>query len=260
MVKISNDLRNKCMRQAEDLFDYYFQSDFEENLPQKRNSKEFSEVHRVPYNSQLQRDAGKTLKSGNMSEIAGLTPILSRSSGAYDENYLVGNLLKSDDFDHHSDVGEQRHFKRCSMPYEVVEYQSSTPTQVGPTQEQIKEVAIKLACVGDEIQEEYVKKNKFYLGVERSLVNYITSSPELDYELFAVYLNDLIGENRDADDFIVLLNISKRVITETKSFGTNVFNYFRRFVGSAFADNIAQNNNVVDFVSRVEFVSRGLNN
>ncbi|XP_047141205.1 uncharacterized protein LOC105849093 isoform X1 [Hydra vulgaris] len=255
MVKISNDLRNICMRQAEDLFDYYFEPEFEENLPQKRNSKEFSEVHYVPRNSQLQRDAGRTLKSGNMSEIAGMTPILSRSSGAYDENYLVGSLIKSDDFDHRSDVGDQRLLKPCLMPYEIVEYQPSVPTQEGPTQEQIKEVATKLACVGDEIQEEYVKKNKqFYLGVERSLVNYITSRPELDYELFAVYLNDLIGENRDADDFIVLLNISKRVIIKTKSLGTNVFNYFRRFVGSAFADSIAQNNNVV------EFVSRGLNN
>ena len=39
MVKISNDLRNICSKQTEDLFDYFLQiNEYEEAFPQKRKS------------------------------------------------------------------------------------------------------------------------------------------------------------------------------------------------------------------------------
>ena len=82
--------------------------------------------------------------------------------------------------------------------------------------------------------------------MERSLIDFLsTHRTDLEYEMFAVHFNCLIGEDRNVDNFILLLHLSKRVICETKGFCTSAVNYFRQFVGTAFADEVAQYRNVV---------------
>ena len=82
--------------------------------------------------------------------------------------------------------------------------------------------------------------------MERSLIDLLnTRGTDLDYEMFAVYFNSLIGQDRNVDNFILLLHLSKRVIVATQSFGASAVNYFRQFVGTAFADEVAQHSNVV---------------
>ena len=69
----------------------------------------------------------------------------------------------------------------------------------------------------------------------------------LSYEQFAVHVNTLVGDDRDWTNFMFMMHLSRRVLVETSSIMKPVSNYFRRYLGAAFAEQIAEKNNVVRF-------------
>ncbi|XP_057313509.1 uncharacterized protein LOC130654878 isoform X2 [Hydractinia symbiolongicarpus] len=118
---------------------------------------------------------------------------------------------------------------------------------VGPTEAQLREAAQTIANVGDQIEREYGGRMQI---VEEDLKTFLRTNGNLSYEVFAAHVNDLIGEDRNWTNFMFIMHLSKRVITTTKSVSVNTFAYFRQFVGSAFAEQVAQQEDVVNFVKK----------
>ena len=66
--------------------------------------------------------------------------------------------------------------------------------------------------------------------------------------MFAAHINDLVEHDRNWQNFMFVMYLGKRVVKTTQSIGGTTADYFRRFVGDAFAEQIATHDNVVSFV------------
>ena len=118
------------------------------------------------------------MQSGKLScaESTGFTPYLSRSSGPCDGNFLSKTVPsnRSDDFGtpRKSNLLENDSsivLTAQSQLTEDLELQAAYQRVEGPTEEQIKEVALEVARIGDKIQAEYEKKYNVGFNIDADL-------------------------------------------------------------------------------------------
>ena len=82
--------------------------------------------------------------------------------------------------------------------------------------------------------------------IEGDLIKYVARhGRDLAYEVFAVHVNELIGQDRNWTNFMFVMHLSRRVVISTQTIGSYVAGYFRQFIPAAFAEQIAERNNVV---------------
>ena len=70
----------------------------------------------------------------------------------------------------------------------------------------------------------------------------------LAYDSFAAGVNDVIGEDRNVQNFKLVLYLSRRVIINTRTIGSQVKDYFRVFIPTEFAIQIARMYNLVSMI------------
>jgi len=120
---------------------------------------------------------------------------------------------------------------------------SATP---GPTDEQIAEAALKIAQVGDQIQEEYGSK---MLRLDQDIQNFVRDCGQnLTYELFAAHVNELVGQDRSWTTFMFIFHLSRRIILTTGASASLVRQFFRTYIGRAFREEVASTENIATFV------------
>lgn len=82
--------------------------------------------------------------------------------------------------------------------------------------------------------------------MEGDLIKYVARhGRDLAYEMFAVHVNELIGQDRNWTNFMFVMHLSRRVVISTQTIGSHVAGLFRQFIPAAFAEQIAERNNVV---------------
>ena len=63
----------------------------------------------------------------------------------------------------------------------------------------------------------------------------------MSYEVFAAHVNELVGEDRDLTNLVFVMHLGKRVYRTASYAGE----YFGRFLGSAFGEEIARSGSTV---------------
>jgi len=255
----------RCSRQAEDLFDIFFALP-NEGVDKSSTCECYKESPEVHQAFRLERDSGDRLQSANdfAQQINSRSPV----HHSYDERRHKRDVLEkrkslelakrhygsspgssSNEGSPSSFGGSINSLSTQSHPVDDFPgFARDRAQSVGPSEESLKEAAVMIQHVGDKIQEEYGNKlNR--LQVE--LIQYVhQTGRDLTYEQFAVHVNDLIGEDRNWTNFMFAMHLAKRVATQTQTIGNNSYDFFRRFIGAAFAERIVENQDVVNFVQQ----------
>jgi len=122
----------------------------------------------------------------------------------------------------------------------------SRPATPGPTDEQIAEAALKIAQVGDRIQEEYGSKMS---RLDQDIQNFVRECGQnLTYELFAAHVNELVGQDRSWTNFMFILHLSRRIVLTAGTGASLVRRFFGTYIAHAFREEVASNDNVATFV------------
>ena len=81
--------------------------------------------------------------------------------------------------------------------------------------------------------------------MEYSLQRIITDTAfDASYNSFSSAVDNIVGEERTWTNFMVVMCLSKRLISHTATAGTAVANNFRRYLGS-YTDVVAESGGVV---------------
>lgn len=241
---------HQCAKQTEDLFDYFI--NLNELDKQKALRRDFHEKNEVESYITVERDSSNSRQASVPDDFVSRSPVLSNIDSPYNQNFkkqaipedLIAPVLPG----HASPPGSRIPPVTTKHPLDNFgERQRERTLSVGPTEDQLKEAASFIATIGDEIDKKYGSMLK---KCEKDLIDYLKEhGRNMAYETFAAHVNDLIGEDRNWTNFMCVMHLSRRVIIGTQALGTNAINYFRRFIPEAFAEQIAESHDVVNFVN-----------
>ena len=88
----------------------------------------------------------------------------------------------------------------------------------------------------------------FLQGVQSHLVQYVfDNAANLTYERLSREIDNMVGQDRNWSNFVMAMNVAKRVCLETSKASSTVTNYFRRYISHSYSQAMQQAGGVVSY-------------
>ena len=89
----------------------------------------------------------------------------------------------------------------------------------------------------------------FLQGVQSHLVQYVLDhAANLTYERLSREIDNMVGQDRNWSNFVMAMNVAKRVCMETSKASSAVTSYFRRYISQSYSQAMQQAGGVVSYI------------
>lgn len=252
MCPIPRDVLEQKRKQVEALFDEFMQ--LSSDYLSKGTTNEYDEKGDSSSVGNLQRDSG--VASG---EAKGTRPI-SRGSltSAELEQYRKLNFKEKESGSEHVPIRPAAGAETQDTPNDEEtpisdrRFSSSNGSarqrtlSTGPTEQQLHDAAIKIAEIGDEIEKKYGDRMEY---IQAEITKYLRDAIEgISYKDLVQHMNQLVSEgDMSWTTFMIMFHVGKSVLLKlNRPIATE---YFRRYMGHQYAEQVAQRDDVVQFVA-----------
>lgn len=208
-------------------FDHRKQSDGI-SIPNRSGSSPM--INSIAYSPNLVSDSARTPPNSFNASFTSCTP---PSSSPSLKHAIERKRPSSSDFSRHKRAVAEGPSAASATFIPFPSEQQRPRSNTGPSEEVLAQTARTIADIGDDIEQEYGNK---MTKLTTDLVGFLSENTSMSYEVFAAHVNELVGEDRNWTNLVFVMHLGKRVVRTTSYAGE----YFGRFLGSAFGEEIAR--------------------
>lgn len=115
-----------------------------------------------------------------------------------------------------------------------------------PQDPQITKLAQQMQQAGDALYQRYGDRVD---GVQSHLIQYVLdNAANLTYERLSREIDNMVGQDRNWSNFVMAMNVAKRVCLETSKASSAVKSYFQHYISHSYSQAMQQAGGVAPFV------------
>lgn len=115
-----------------------------------------------------------------------------------------------------------------------------------PQDPQIAKLAQQMQQAGDALYQRYGDRVD---GVQSHLIQYVLdNAADLTYERLSREIDNMVGQDRNWSNFVMAMNVAKRVCSETSKASSAVKGYFQHYISHSYSQAMQQAGGVAPFV------------